>query len=121
MPFGRYRGQPISSLPETYLRWLVTEPQGWSARLVTPALVEAARTEFAQRGRRAEVHVGGVGQVRWNVLEFMLQVERAGRTLHIDGETVRADPAIAAPFQAFLEAHGPEICRVLRATPTAVM
>src|SRR3972149_4941205 len=52
MPFGRYRGQPISSLPETYLRWLVTEPQGWSARVVTPALVEAGRTEFAQRGRR---------------------------------------------------------------------
>jgi hypothetical protein len=121
MPFGKYRGQPISSVPETYLRWLA-EPQGWSARLVTPEVVEAARAEFVRRDRRSEVHVGGVGQVRRDILTFIFELDRAGVTLQVDrDDRVRAEPAIAPPWQAFLEAHVPEICRVLRATPTAVM
>ena len=43
MPFGKYRGQPISEIPADYLQWL--EPQ----KFVFPQLREVIKKELAER------------------------------------------------------------------------
>ena len=43
MPFGKYRGQPLSEIPADYLRWV--EPK----EFVRPQLREVIKKELAQR------------------------------------------------------------------------
>jgi hypothetical protein len=97
MPFGRHRGKAISALPETYLRWLLTQARTnvVIAALVTPALVEAARSELARR--RQEGLIGGAGSVRRDVLTFMFELDRAGVTLHVALLRIAEDPALSLP------------------------
>ncbi len=46
MPFGRFRNRPVSALPDSYLRWLLT------LDTLRPPLHEAVRAEAEFRGLR---------------------------------------------------------------------
>ena len=50
MPFGKYKNQPIASLPDHYIRWLLTieiDPKRY------PYLAEAIENEWSNRENRA--------------------------------------------------------------------
>ncbi|MFB3901915.1 MAG: putative quorum-sensing-regulated virulence factor [Acidobacteriota bacterium] len=46
MPFGRYKGRPLSKLPEPYFRWLLTID-------LRPPLVDAVWKEAERRNQKA--------------------------------------------------------------------
>jgi hypothetical protein len=71
MPFGRYKGQPLSEIPESYLLWVWHEAEASKPWLKAAVMAELERRERTGRGAddwgghagRTEGHGTGRGPV----------------------------------------------------------
>lgn len=66
MPFGRYRGLPLSALPDSYLWWLTTLPN------LRPPLRGAVLAEVGRRASGSYPRADGAAPPRREVIEGLV-------------------------------------------------
>jgi hypothetical protein len=67
------------------------------------------------------VLVAGAGLVPWNVVCWLRAASRLGVQFRVVGDTLENDTVLPPVAQEFVDSHGDELRRLLRAMPKRVM